>query len=92
MIYAVYLAYHKNDVLCSDIEGFKNLPEYPPSIARLRAYHNQSDQMECYANTMCPASMLIEAIDEKDLETKVKEMQQNFLNLEWLGTHIKPYI
>lgn len=35
-----------------------------------------------YANTRCPASQLIEAESEEELELKIKEMKENFKNKE----------
>lgn len=90
MLYAVYLAYHKNEVLSE--EQSKDLPDYPPQLARVRIYKNKMDQLECYANTMCPASMTIEAENEHDLNIKINEMKNNFSNEEWLDVNIRPYI
>lgn len=45
-----------------------------------------------YAETPCPASQLVEAYDEKELERKIKQMIKNFKNKEWIKKHIEPYI
>lgn len=45
-----------------------------------------------YAETPCPASQLIEAYDEKELERKIKQMIKNFKNKEWIKKYIEPYI
>lgn len=90
--YAVYLAYTKYEVLTDEEINNPDIPLYPPEIARLRVYGNKIDQLNCYANTMCPASQLIEADSEAELNDKVEEMKRNFINQDWLNEHIHPYI
>lgn len=42
-----------------------------PFIYRNTAvFNNKTDQLNCYANTMCPASQLLEANTEKELKEK----------------------
>lgn len=55
MIYGLYLAYSKWEVLPDEECADPTVPRYPASVARVRAYDNKRDQMEAYANTMCPA-------------------------------------
>lgn len=92
MIYGVYLAYSKWEVLPDEMCADPNVPRYPADIARTRAYDNKRDQMEAYANTMCPASQLFEAADMNEFNEKVAELKKNFQDEEWLKEHIDPYV
>lgn len=38
-----------------------------------------------YSEIPCPASQLIEANSEEELEAKIEEMKQNFKNSEWIA-------
>lgn len=91
MLYAVYLPYHKSDIMPMDAEEYRNLPDYPQEFRRVRRYKNRTEQLNAYANISCAASQLIEAKDEKELMDKVKEMDKNFANEEWLKKNIYPY-
>lgn len=56
-----------------------------PFIYRNTAvFNNKTDQLNCYANTMCPASQLLEANTEKELKEKIRKLRDNFRNNEWL--------
>lgn len=90
--YAVYLAYSKYEVLPDEVCADPEVPLYPQEIARLRVYDNQQSQIDCYANTMCPASQLIEADTEQELNEKAMQMRLNFRDQAWLDEHITPYI
>lgn len=92
MIYGVYLAYNKWDVLPDEECRNPDIPNYPPEIARVRMYRSKLEQMEAYANTHCPASQTIEATTEAEFNQKVEQMKKNFLNEEWLKENIEPYI
>lgn len=64
-----------------------------PFIYRNTAvFNNKTDQLNCYANTMCPASQLLEANTEKELKEKIRELRNNFRNNEWLEKNIYPYL
>lgn len=91
-VFGVYFAYHKCEVLPDDVCNDPNVPRYPPSIARIGKYPSYSDALNAYSNTMCPASQIIEAVDDKEFEEKVKQMKANFLNEDWLKKNIDPYI
>lgn len=92
LIFGVYFAYHKSEVLPDDICKDPNIPNYPPSIARIGKYPSYSDALNAYANTMCPASQIIEAIDDKDFNNQIEQMKKNFLDENWLRKNIYPYI
>lgn len=64
-----------------------------PFIYRNTAvFNNKTDQLDCYANTMCPASQLLEANTEKELKEKIRKLRNNFRNNEWLEKNIYPYL
>jgi len=48
--------------------------------------------LNCYANTPCPASQLIEADSKEELKAKQAEMVKNFQNKEWLEKNLYPYL
>lgn len=88
MIYGVYLAYSKWEVLPDEECRNPDVPDYPPCIARVRAYDNKHDQLEAYANTRCPASITFEAATQEEFAAKVKEFATNFLNKDWLEENV----
>lgn len=92
MLYAVYLAYHKSEVLDERMAGYDDLPDYPAAIARVRVYDNKAAQWDSMANTMCPASQCLEAETEAELDRKIKQMQSDFIDEAWLDEHIRPFI
>lgn len=64
-----------------------------PFIYRNTAvFNNKTDQLNCYANTMCPASQLLEANTEEELKEKIRKLRDNFRNNEWLEKNIYPYL
>lgn len=77
MIYGLYLAYSKWEVLPDEECADPTVPRYPASVARVRAYDNKRDQMEAYANTMCPASQTFEAETKEEFDAKVAEFKKN---------------
>lgn len=89
-LYGVYLAYSQREIMGSYYDPTK--PEYPREFARVRAFTTKQAQLDCYANTMCPASQLFEAKDSKDYANKVEELKNNFGNPEWVKENIHPYI
>ena len=89
MIYGVYLAWTADDVYGYREEGQK---EYPREVARVRRYKTERDQLDCYANTPCPASQLVEAETEEEFNKKIEELKDNFENEEWLKINIYPYV
>ena len=89
MIYGVYLAYHASDVLGDWEPGQK---EYPRDIARVRICKDKQTQLDCYVNTMCPVSQLVEAETKEEFDKQIEELKNNFENEEWLKVNIHPYI
>lgn len=92
MFYCVYLAYSKYEVLDYEQAKDPNIPMYPPELAKVRAYYTKHSQVECFANTMCPASQVFEAATEEEVNNKIEEFKKNFVDPEWLKINIEPYI
>lgn len=92
MLYAVYFAYAKWEIYDKDMAGYSEMPDYPKELARTRVYDNKADQINAYANTMCPASQLIEAATEGLIVVAIDAMAENFINDAWLDEHIRPFI
>lgn len=92
MIYGIYLAYSKWEVLPDDVCWDSMIPQYPAAVARVRVYDNKHDQIEAYANTMCPASQTFEAETKEEFDAKVAEFKKNFADPKWLAENITPYV
>ena len=90
--YCVYLAYSKYDVLTDEECNDPNIPEYDPRIARVRVFNTPGEQLDCFANTACPASQVFEADCEAEVVEKTRKLKENFVNEEWLKTNIEPFI
>ena len=90
-VYGVYFAYSKQEVLPE--EEYGNYPtDYPREVARVRMFANASQQLDAYANTMCPASQLVTANSEKEFNEKIERLKNNFEDPEWIAVHIDPYV
>ena len=48
--------------------------------------------LDAYANIPCPASQLIEAYTEEELEALKNEMIKNYKNEKWLDENLYPYL
>ena len=55
-------------------------------------YKNGFDALEAYANTRCPASQLIRAVNEEELLKEEAQMKANYQNQEWLEKELYPYL
>lgn len=58
----------------------------------VRYFKDKKSALDFYANYPCPASQFIEADTEEELQEKIKEMDRNFENEEWIETEILPYL
>ena len=90
--YCVYLPYTKYEVLSPEECNDPNIPEYDPRIARVRVFNTPGEQLYCFANTPCLASQTFEADNEAEVAEKVRQLKENFVNKEWLKTHIEPFM
>jgi hypothetical protein len=55
-------------------------------------YDNGTEALNAYANTPCPASQLIQASDQFELECLMGDMLLNFQDEEWLNENLYPYL
>ena len=58
-VFGVYFAYHKSEVLPNYIFEDPNIPNYPPSIARVGKYPSYSDAV----NGLCKYKMFCFSIN-----------------------------
>lgn len=58
----------------------------------IRTYSDKVDAMMAYANTQCPASQLIEANSQEELEVLIEQMKNNYKDEDWLETNLYPYL
>lgn len=89
-IYGIYFAYDAADYYPSEIlDRFKT--NYPSGLARICKYASKGEQLDAFANTMCPASQCITADSPKEFNEKVRQMKANFDDPEWIKVNIDPY-
>ena len=89
-VYGVYFAYPKQDFFPKEV--CNRFPtDYPRDIARVHMFANASQQLDAYANTMCPASQLVTANSEKEFDEKIEQLKSNFEDPEWVKDNIDPY-
>ena len=89
-IYGVYFAYDASEFLPDEIvDAFDT--NYPSELAIVHKYASKGEQLDAFANTMCPASMCITADSEKEFLEKVRQMKANFDDPEWVKVNIDPY-
>jgi hypothetical protein len=55
-------------------------------------FDNGTEALWFYANTPCPASQLIEASDDYELQCKMGEMMLNYMDDDWLNKHLYPFL
>lgn len=92
MIYGIYFAYHKYEILPKELASDPTMPNYPRNLARVGAFADKMSQCDAFANTMCPASVCFEAETKTDFSRQVREFNENFENEEWLEVNIYPFI
>ena len=93
MIYGLYLAYSKWEVLPDEECADPTVPRYPASVARVRAYDNKRDQMEACGRYNVPRlTDVCEAETKEEFDAKVAEFKKNFEDEAWLAENIDPYL
>ena len=90
-IYGVFFPYHKSDFISMSDSNYDTLPDYPLEFMRYRVYGTKNEQLESFANTRCPASVLFEC-EEAQLEEKLQELRKNYSSREWLKVNVEPYL
>lgn len=76
MIYGLYLAYSKWEVLPTEECANPTVPRYPASVARVRAYNNKRDQMEAYAKQCAPPHRRLRLKLKKNLTPKSQSLKR----------------
>ena len=90
-VYGVYFAYLKQDFFPKEV--WNRFPtDYPRDIARVHIFANASQQLDAYANVMCPASQLVTANSRKEFKEKIEQLKNDFEDPEWVSVHIDPYV
>ena len=89
-VYGVYFAYSVQDFFPKEVCDLYPT-DYPRDIARVHMFANASQQLDAYANVMCPASQLVTANSKKEFDEKIEQLKNNFENPEWVSVHIDPY-
>lgn len=87
--FAVMFFYDKIVDLGMPREVIKGEPFLLKGIAK---FHNGLDALDCYANTRCSASQLIEANSEEELQRKIEQMEANYKDENWLKENLYPYL
>lgn len=67
-------------------------PDEPFLYRGCKDFDNYSKALDCYSNTCCPASQLIEAETADDLEKLKNERIEQFKDKDWLEENIYPYL
>ena len=55
-------------------------------------YTNYQEALNAYANIPCPASQLIEANTEEELQAQMEQMLRNYHDPKWLEENLYPYL
>lgn len=85
--HAVMLFFHRSDIGLSKEECKEDW-----ILTRTVLFDNASAALDFYANVACPASQHLSASTKEELENKIKQMEQNFKNEQWLNDNLYPYL
>lgn len=55
-------------------------------------YDKGIDALEAYANTRCPASQLVDAPTDEELDKEIEQMRKNYQDEKWLEENLYPYL
>ena len=55
-------------------------------------YDKGIDALEAYANTRCPASQLVDATSDEELDKEIEQMRKNYQDENWLNENLYPYM
>lgn len=86
MVYAVLLFFHWSEVMDEQPEGIIYVMSKP------RIFTNQLAALDCYANTRCPASTMIEAETIDELNKKIDQTNKNYQDNNWLEANLYPFL
>lgn len=71
--------------------GISNTPNKWVNVKNYKFNDGQS-ALDFYTNTPNPASQLIDATSEEELESKMNDMLQNYNDQKWLEENLYPYL
>ena len=55
-------------------------------------FNNGVEALDYYSNTPCPASQLIDGVDDYELQCKMGEMMLNYMDDKWIEENLIPYL
>lgn len=84
--FAVLLFYTAGEI------GDTELPPHVYMCTNIVKFNDGEKALNYYASTPCPASQLIDAETEEELDIKCKEICANMQNEEWLNENLYPYL
>ena len=90
-IYGLFCPYHKDDILDRMEPEYNQLSDYPREFRKVRTYRTKLEQLEAFANTMCPASRTFECTKE-DFNKTIEDLHAKYDSQEWLNENIYPYL
>ena len=86
MIYAVMFFYHWSEIMDKKPKDDEFI------LTNTIITENHTTALDTYANTCCPASVLLEAETRKELDDKIVQTTKNYKNKEWLETNLYPVL
>ena len=86
MIYAVMFFHHWSEIMDEQPKGDEFI------LTNTIITENCLSALNTYANTHCPASVLLEAETRKELDDKMVQTIKNYKDKEWLETNVYPVL
>lgn len=86
MIYAVMFFYRWSEIMDEQPKDDEFI------LTNTIITENHESALNTYANTRCPASVLLEAETRKELDDKMLQTINNYKNKEWLETNLYPVL
>ena len=79
-------------LFCTAMEmGISNIPNKWINVRTIK-FDNGTAALEAYANIPNPASQLIDAESEEELNKEIEIMKNNYQNEKWLEENLYPYL
>ena len=86
MIYAIMFFYHWSEIMDKKPKDDEFI------LTNTIITENHESALNAYANTRCPASVLLEATSRKELDDKMIQTIKNYKDKEWLETNLYPVL
>jgi hypothetical protein len=71
--------------------GISNQPGKWVNTKKIK-YDKGIDALEAYANTKCPASQLVDALTDEELDKEIEQMRKNYQDETWLEENLYPFL